>query len=384
MDIKPVRKPPVPRPPAPVTPPASTPQPFAAIEEAPASGLNVKKKSPLKKVLLWSGLGVLVVLLATALASWLWYQAQLEPLGTDSNEHVKVTIEEGSTPSQIASLLEEKKVIRNSFAFGIYARFSGTQNQLQAGSYRLTPSESTPEIVSHLVSGKNVDTFDVTFLPGATLQQNRDVLLKAGYSEQEVDMGLSASYVSPLFAGKPASADLEGYIYGNTYKFGSGATVEEILQYTFDTYEAVIEENDLVAKFAAQGLDLFQGITLASIVQRESGGDDEAAIASVFYNRLAEGIELGSDVTYQYIADKTGVARDPGLDSPYNTRRYPGLPPGPIATPGLKALLGVANPADSDYYYFLSGDDNITYFGRTLEEHERNITDHCKEKCLIL
>jgi UPF0755 protein len=107
-------------------------------------------------------------------------------------------------------------------------------------------------------------------------------------------------------------------------------------------------------------------------------------IAQVFYLRLAQSMPLGSDVTYQYIADRTGVARDPDLDSPYNTRRYAGLPPGPIATPGLKALLAVANPAQTDYLYFLSGDDDITYFGRTFQEHEANIKNHCQEKCQIL
>ena len=93
---------------------------------------------------------------------------------------------------------------------------------------------------------------------------------------------------------------------------------------------------------------------------------------------------LGSDVTYQYIADKTGVTRDPNLDSPYNTRRYAGLPPGPIATPGLSALQAVAEPEDSDYLYFLSGDDHVTYYGRTLKEHEANIANHCKVKCQII
>lgn len=379
MDIKPPRpKTPAPQPPiAPV--PAPAPQP---IETVP-TGITAKKKFPLKKVLLFTGLGLLLLVIGVVVGAWFWYQAQLAPLGKDSNEHVKVTIEQGTTPAQIAELLEEKKVIRSSTAFGLYTRFSQTQNQLQAGSYRLSPADSTPEIVKHLVKG-NVDTFDITFYPGATLKGNREALIKAGYSEQEVDAALNASYESPLFADKPVSADLEGYIYGDTYKFGSGATVQQILQYTFDTYASVIEEHDLVAKFKAQGLNLFQGITLASIIQRESGGNDEAQIASVFYNRLAIDMELGSDVTYQYIADKTGVARDPNLDSPYNTRRYAGLPPGPIAAPGLKALLGAANPADTDYLFFLSGDDNVTYYGRTLEEHEQNIADHCKEKCQIL
>jgi UPF0755 protein len=382
MDIKPSRpRTPTPPPQPPITlVPAPQPQP---IEATPSGLVPAKKKSRLKKILLWGGLGLLVIILGIVGAAWFWYQAQLAPLGTDTNEHIKVVIESGSTPVQIADLLEQEGVIRSSTAFGLYTRFSQTQNQLQAGSYRLSPADSTPDIVGHLVSG-NVDTFDITFLPGATLKENREVLLKASYSEAEVDTALSATYESPLFKDKPASADLEGYIYGDTYKFGSGATVQEILQYTFDTYASVIQENDLVAKFEARGLNLYEGITLASIVQRESGGNDEAQIASVFYNRLASDMVLGSDVTYQYAADKAGVPRDTNLDSPYNTRRYPGLPPGPIAAPGLRALLGVANPAQTDYLYFLSGDDNVTYYGTTLAEHEKNIADHCKEKCQIL
>jgi UPF0755 protein len=379
MDIKPPR----PRtPPQPPMKPLAAPQP-QPIEAAPSGLTPVKKKSRVKKILLWGGLGLLVVLLGIVSASWFWYQAQLAPLGTDTNEHIKVKIESGSTPAQIADLLEEEGVIRSSTAFGFYTRFSQTQNRLQAGSYRLSPADSTPEIVEHLVSG-NVDTFDITFFPGATLKENREVLIKASYTEAEVDAALDATYESPLFKDKPVSADLEGYIYGDTYKFGSGATVEEILQYTFDTYASVIEENDLVAKFEAQGFNLYEGITLASIVQRESGGNDEAQIASVFYNRLAIDMVLGSDVTYQYAADKLGVPRDTNLNSPYNTRRFPGLPPGPIAAPGLKALLGVANPAQTDYLYFLSGDDDVTYYAADLAGHERNIADHCRQKCQII
>ena len=397
MDFKPRR----PRPQRPIAPPlqptlkptmsAEPPKPVIVPVDAPlplaetAPGLKVKKPKPrrnIKKVALFVGLGLLVLALILSLVGWIWYQSELSAVGKDKNELVKVSIKSGTAPSVIGKLLKDQGVIRNQQAFSLYTRLTGTQNKLQAGTYRLSPGETTPEIVKHLTDG-NVDTFNIRFLPGATLADNRDVLIKAGYSEMEVDAALSGAYESPIFDGKPAG-DLEGYIYGETYNFSTSATVEDILNRTFEQFEKVIKDNDLVAKFKSRGLTLFQGITLASIIQREAIGGDETQIAQIFYSRLGINMPLGSDVTYQYIADKTGVDRDPNLDSPYNTRRYTGLPPGPISAPGLNALLGVANPAAGDYLFFLSGDDDVTYYGRTLAEHEANIAAHCKKKCSIL
>ena len=156
------------------------------------------------------------------------------------------------------------------------------------------------------------------------------------------------------------------------------------MNYVFQVYANVLEKNNLAAQFKTQGLTVYEGITLASIIQRESIGGDEPQIASVFYNRKVAGMPLGSDVTYQYAADKAGVARDTELNSPYNTRVVVGLPPGPIAAPGLNALKAVAAPAKTDYLFFLSGDDDITYYGRTLSEHESNIKAHCQAKCQII
>jgi len=377
------------RPAAPLATPVEQPQ-AAPVErkvlqpiETVAPGLKVKKKRNVKKIVLFSALGVITLLVALLAAGFIWYQSQLSAVGSDKNELIQVTIASGTAPSTIGTLLEEKGVIRNKQAFSIYTRLTGTQNSLQAGKYRLSPGEATPEIVKHLTEG-NVDTFSIRFLPGATLAENRDVLIKAGYTAEEVDTALAGSYTSPLFDTKPSGGDLEGYIYGETYNFSSNATVEDILNRTFAQFEKIVEENDLVAKFKAQGLTLNEGIILASIVQRESIGGDEADIAQVFLNRRAKGEPLGSDVTYQYAADKDGVTRDVNLESPYNTRIKVGLPPGPISAPGKAALLGVANPSGNDYLFFLSGDDDVTYFGKTLAEHEANIKAHCKVKCQII
>ena len=370
------------KPSTPVLSDSAAPQPITP--QTSASTPPSKKKS-WKKITLWSLAGLVLAFLITAGGILLWYNAQLAPVDASNTDKRVVVIESGSTPTQIAQTLKDEELIKNTTVFLWYTRLNGAQNNLQAGTYRLSPSESTPQIAEHLSSGK-VDTFNITFLPGATLADNRKVLIAAGYGDAEVDAALSKSYDSPLFEGKPASADLEGYIYGETYSFGTDTSVEAILEHVFEEFYSVIEENGLVAKYQAQGLSLYEGITLASIVQREASqrGDDMPQIAQVFYSRLELGMPLGSDVTYQYIADKTGVARDPGLDSPYNTRRYAGLPPGPIATPGEKALLAVAAPAQGNYLYFLSGDDNVTYFGRTLDEHEANIVNHCQEKCKII
>lgn len=393
MDIKPVRRPvdqdgqgmyrPAALPPQPQLPPQ---QPITP----PAPVLKKPRRKKIWLIVIASMLSLGIVLVAIA---WIWYQIQLSPVDGASTEKTLVTILPESAPSEIATQLKKEGVIRNETAFLWYTRIQGVQNKLQAGSFRLSPSENTAQIVTHLVSGK-VDTFSITFYPGATLvdkvspEKDRidatTVLKRAGYGEEEIAAALSKNYDSPIFQDKPSGTDLEGYVFGETYEFYAGASVEDILNRTFQEFNKWVVQDNLIAAYKARGLNLYQGITLASIIQRESGGDDKAQIAQVFYTRLGINMPLGSDVTYQYIADKTGVMRDPGLDSPYNTRRYGGLPPGPIAVPGLASLRAVGAPAPGDYLYFLSGDDNVTYYGRTLEEHEANRRNHCQSKCQII
>jgi UPF0755 protein len=356
------------------------------------SGLSVPKKRFNTKVLFWVVGITLAIIIGLIVSLLVWYNVQLQPVGNDKTQLKAITIKSGSTSGQISQELQKQSIIRSAIAFDIYMRLSGKNNVLQAGTYRLSPSDSVQQIVGHFVKG-SVDTFNITFYPGATLTDTitksgankldvTTVLQKAGFSDSEIKSALAKTYESPLFANKPAGTSLEGYVYGETYNFNIGATVEDILTRTFADFYKIVQQEKLIEGFASHNLNLYQGITMASIIQREaSSAVDQKQVAQVFYSRLAADMTLGSDVTYQYIADKTGLERDPALDSPYNTRRYPGLPPGPISTPGLSALQAVAKPASGDYLYFLSGDDNVTYFARTNAEHEANIIDHCKIKC---
>lgn len=344
-----------------------------------------KRRTSRKKLVLIIVTLVVAFLALCAVAVMVWYSQQLSAVEPQNQEKIKITVAPGTGPSGIAQTLKENGLIRDETAFGWYVRLAGKSGQLQSGAYRLSKSEDVPAIVKHLTSG-NTDTFSITFLPGATLMKHRQVLIDAGYDAGQVDAALAKSYDDhPIFDGKPSDADLEGYIYGETYNFGADATPEQIIDRTLDQFESVVKENDLINSYKSQGFTLYQGITMASIIQREVATPEDAAqVAQVFKLRYDMGMQLGSDVTYQYIADKTGQARSVDLDSPYNTRRYTGLPPGPISSPGLAALKAVADPAPGDYVYFLSGDDDKTYFARTNEEHERNIRDHCEKKCQII
>ena len=354
---------------------------------------NEMPKPPRKSPLKWVSLTILGLVLLVGAAVITWYMLALRPVANNDADKVQVVIKEGSSPVQIGKLLEEKQVIHSQFAFDIYTRLSKSRNKLQAGAYMLSPGLSTPQIAERLTKG-STEEYTVTFYPGATLNSvktadktpsHRQVLEKLGFSDDEIDAGFTADYSDlPLFADKPATADLEGYIYGQTYQVAAGSTVEQILRRTFTEYYAQIEKSNLIEGFKKQGLNLYQGITLASIIQREvSDAADQKQVAQVFFTRLADGMMLGSDVTYQYAADKMGVPRDHTLDSPYNTRIKTGLPPGPIGSPGITALQAVANPAPGDYVYFLSGDDHKTYFAHTNEEHEANIVNHCAYKCSL-
>ncbi len=233
------------------------------------------------------------------------------------------------------------------------------------------------------------DVFDFTIRPGETITEVKKSLIEVGYDATEVDAALSANYDFAFLQGRPAGASLEGYLYGETHQFYSDTSVKEVIKTYLEEMEKVITDNDLEVKYAAQGLSLYEGITLASIIQKEAPAPEMPTVAQVFLTRLAYGIPLGSDVTVSYAVDMVDPDRQTyidnqaalTIDSCYNTRLYAGLPCGPISNPGLSALLAVAEPSDTAYLYFLTGDDGMMYYSYTEAEHIQNIYSHCQDLC---
>ena len=354
----------------------------------------------------WVLLAIVIGLLIVAGAAAGWYYQLLKPINPADTSLVSFQVKSGDTTSAVSRNLQAAGLIQNRYAFEIYARLNNIS--LQASTCRLSATQSTPDIAKKLQAGCH-EFKVVTFYPGATIEKPlykpegatldqtmyaKYRLQQAGYSDSEITAALAKTYTGPLFADKPAGTSLEGYIFGETYYLGANATAQEALQTTFDLMYNVVQSDGLVQKFKAQGLNLYQGITMASIVQRELNCEGkpteerkqkcygyEQTIAQVFLSRYHQGMMLGSDVTFIYAADMMGVTPRVDLESPYNTRIHTGLPPGPIASPGELALKAVANPSNTDYLYFIAGDDGLIYFAKTLEEHEANIKNHCQQLC---
>ena len=236
------------------------------------------------------------------------------------------------------------------------------------------------------------EVFNFTIRPGETIFDVKKALTQHGYSSDEVEEAFNADYDFEFLKKRPAGATLEGYLYGETYEFYETASVKEILTQFLSGMGKIIAENNLEARYAERGLSLHEGITLASIVQKESPAGEQAKIAQVFLSRLSYGWRLGSDVTVSYALDITDPERATyqdnsaalTIDSCYNTRLYTGLPCGPISSPNLVALLAVAEPADTSYLFFLTGDDGLMYYSYTESEHNQNAYLHCPEGCNIL
>lgn len=248
-------------------------------------------------------------------------------------------------------------------------------------------------------------TFNFTIRPGETIFDIKKNLLKVdrndgnedtenhieNYTKEEIEAAFRADYDFDFLDSRPEGASLEGFLYPETLNFYAIATVEDILRAFLKEMGKIIAENDLAAKYAAHGLSLYDGITLASIVQRESTPSDVATVAQVLMTRLSYGWALGADATVSYALDVADpdrtIYQDNAtalyIDSCYNTRRYAGLPCGPISNPNLNALLAVANPSDTAYLYFLTGDDGLMYYSYTEAEHFQNIRDHCQVLCNI-
>ena len=368
-----------------------------------------KKKRRLRRWMIIL-IAIMMFLAAVFAALFKWYEMQLKPVSSDNNK-VSVTVEDGSSVSVVANTLASKNLIRNRLAFEVYVRLNN-KNSIKAGTCVIAPSESVADIVNRMNNGCH-DFKTITFYPGGTLESSkykasqssdgvdktsvRYILRQAGYSDDEISSAFKAKYDSPLFADRPSGSSLEGYVFGETYQFTGDATAKDVLQTVFDHMYKVVQKNDLVNKFKAQGLTLYQGLTMASIVERELGCEDkptverknrcyqyQRGIAQVFIARYKKNMQLGSDVTFIYAADKAGVKPKVDIDSPYNTRKHTGLPPTPIATPGELSLKAAADPAPGDNLFFIAGDDGLIYFAKTDEEHKNNIDKYCQKLCSIV
>lgn len=389
MDILPPPKRPVvvkPRPVVP-TPQPATKAPVTTSKPSVASPSNRSQQPPFLKrpwyrkwqpwVLI--GLGVFVLLAAGTVS---WYSFALQPKSQESQK-IQLVVSEGESSAAIIDKMAETGLIRSKLATRIYVELSGTKGKLQAGGYLLSPSQSVREMIDHIVAGKTDEQL-VTIPPGRTLKELREDLKKFGYNDADIDTAYAATYTSPLLADKLAGSSLEGYIYPESFKVIAGEPLSKLFERSFNELYGKLQADGMIEKFKSHGLNLHQALTLASIVQKEvSDPMIQKQVAQVFYKRLADGMVLGSDVTFEYAAAQLGVTPAVDIDSPYNTRRNPGLPPGPIANMNYAALQAVADPAPGDYLYFVAGDDGNTYFARTDEEHQANVAAHCHDLCNI-
>lgn len=377
---------------------------------ATAKRTSVKAVKPARSHRFLTAFLLILVLLGLAGGgAYYFYLQNLKPVFTDIDcddtensgegacKPVLFRVDSGATMGDVAVSLKNAGLIRNSIVFQIYYRLNYGDSSLKIGEYEFTKAMSTDEILKHLISGGGGNVFSLTFVPGATISDLRALLLELGYDGPEIDEALSRAYegdYSWIFDGKPEDSSLEGYLYGDTYEFYREDSVQTIIERMLIEMANVIKTNQLQDKFAEQGLNLYQGITLASIVQKEANGaKDQAMVARIFLNRLAQGISLGSDVTTKYALDLVDPNREIYtnnadallIDSPYNTRLYAGLPYGPISNPGINALNAVATPDSeaANYLFFLTGDDGMMYYSSTEAEHNQNIVDHCQVLCNV-
>jgi UPF0755 protein len=303
---------------------------------------------------------------------------------------VLVHVAQGASADDIGAELYSRGLIRSREAFTLYVRYTGARAQFQAGDFPLNKDMTMAQIVARLTNGQPAQ-LRVRLTEGDTMQQMAQAVQGAGLgSAQDYLAAAKRSQWQSQYdflQGLPASApdNLEGFLFPDTYQLGPSEGPHGLVKRQLDRFGEVVTP-DLRAQMARAvpgrpAGSLWNVVVLASIVEREVNKDPDRAIAcGIFYNRLAAGIPLGSDVTVLYGLGQThGQPTDAQLNdpaNPYNTRVHRGLPPGPIASPSLASITACVNPQKSSFYYFFVDKGGTTRYARTSIEFQQQVNQY--------
>lgn len=291
-------------------------------------------------------------------------------------------------PHRVAYALREAKLIPNTWSFRVYSLFDRRTSRIKLGGYEIQPGSPYREIVSQLLVGTPKTEVKVRIIEGWTLDDIEAEVAQHGVSSTAVQASLGRSADRGAFADHwrdefsflralPKNRSLEGYLFPDTYRVWKEQLPEALTRKQLQAFSSRVSGLSLTEK-SAPLTSLDEVIRLASIVEKEVPTDeDRRLVAGVFLTRLREGMLLQSDATVEYVT-ASGRARSTGKDlqinSPFNTYRYKGLPPGPIGNPSLSAIRAVLNPDVQGYRYFLTDAEGKVYYGKTLAEHAANRT----------
>lgn len=325
--------------------------------------LGLPKKNPFWFI--FGGAALLVVVMIIA-----FYSALLAPVGSGVVQHF--TVQSGETVTSIANHLKQERLIRSVWGFKFYLKLTG-KVIVHPGVYEVSPAYGVPEIAGIVASGETANV-TMTVPEGYTLAQVAALMVNKEITTKEEFLNIVTDFPPDHEFSKhrPPGSSLEGFLFPDTYRLIKGDATAAI-RMMLDNFE-VKYKTDIKDDLGDR--DLYPILIIASLIEREARiQEDREQISAVLYNRLEAGMRLDVDATVRYIANnwEDPLTREElAIDSPYNTRKYAGLPPGPICNPGLASIKAALNPPTSDYYYYLTDFEGITHYSKTLQEHNEN------------
>lgn len=370
-----------------------------------------KRQNNVAKKIVWTIIALLLVTLAvTGVFVYSYIDSALKPVNANDTEYVTLEIPAGSSAKEIGSILEKKGLIKSGQVFNYYSKFKSYAN-FQSGYYNLQKSMDLDTIAKALQKGgtdtPQPPTLGKVVVPeGYTLNQIAEAVEKSGNKKVSISAKdflskvQDESFISKMVAkypkllsGLPAKDSgvkyrLEGYLFPATYNYTSDTTAETLIDQMLATMDSKLSTYYEVLE--SKNLTVNDVLTLASLVEKEGSTDeDRKNIASVFYNRLNQGMPLQSNIAILYAEGKLGkkttlaedAAIDTNIDSAFNVYKNPGLMPGPVDSPSLSAIEATVNPNKTDYLYFVANTETGTvYFATTYEEHAKNVEEHVNSK----